>query len=82
MQNMTCYSVQQRDRIFVRGYKNGKNIGKDTNKNLSSKCSQNLLQMHLKMLQKEKLRSSRSNWWLIGNKIADRITSFENFATE
>ena len=44
---MTRYSVQPRDRIFVKGYrflsftKNmGKNIGKNTSKNLSSKYSQ------------------------------------------
>ena len=44
---MTRYSVQPRDRIFVKGYgflffaKNmGRNIGKNTIKNLSSKYSQ------------------------------------------
>ena len=44
---MTHYSVQPRDRIFVKGYrffsftKNmGKIIGKYISKNLSSKCSQ------------------------------------------
>ena len=42
-----CYSVQPRDRTFVKGYwclsfaKNmGKNIGENVNKNLSSKYSQ------------------------------------------
>ena len=44
------YSVQPRDRIFVKGYgflsfaKNmSKNIGKNKNKNLSGKYSQKLL---------------------------------------
>ena len=44
---MTCYSVQPRARIFVKGYgflslaRNiGKNVGRNINKNLSSKYSQ------------------------------------------
>ena len=47
---MTCFPVQPRDRIFVKGYgflsfaKNmGKNIDKNISKNLSSKYDQNLL---------------------------------------
>ena len=47
---MTRYSVQPRDRIFVKGYgflpfaKNmGKNTGKQINKNLSGKYSEKLL---------------------------------------
>ena len=47
---MTRYSVQLRDRIFVKGYgflsftKNmGKNIGKNITKNLSSKYNQKIL---------------------------------------
>ena len=47
---MTCFKVQPRDRIFVKGYgflsfaKNmGKNIDKNISKNLSSKYDQNLL---------------------------------------
>ena len=47
---MMRYSVQPRDRIFVKGYrflsfaKNmGKNIGKNISKNLSSKYSQKIL---------------------------------------
>ena len=46
---MTRYSVQPRDRIFVKGYgflsftKNmGKNIGKNITKNLSSKYNQKI----------------------------------------
>ena len=47
---MMCYTVQPKDRIFVKGYgflsfdKNmGKNIGKNIIKNLSGKYSQKLL---------------------------------------
>ena len=47
---MTRYSVQPRDRTFVKGYgffafpKNmGKNIGQNISKNLSSKYSQKIL---------------------------------------
>ena len=47
---MVHYSVQHRDRIFVKGYrffsfaKNvGKNIGKNISKNLNGKYSQKLL---------------------------------------
>ena len=58
---MTRYSVQPRDRIFVKGYgflffaKNmGKNLGRNTSKNLSGKIMlKNLQQMHSKFLQKE-----------------------------
>ena len=64
---MVRYSVQSRDRIFVKGSgflsftKNiGKNIGKNISKNVSGKYSQklfivlkNLQQMHLKQLQKK-----------------------------
>ena len=47
---MACYSVQPRNRIFVKGYgflsfaKNmGRNIGKNISNNLSSKYNQKLL---------------------------------------
>ena len=47
---MTCYSVQPRDRIFIKGYgflsfakTMGKYIGKNINKMLSNKYSQKLL---------------------------------------
>ena len=63
---MIRYSIQPRDRIFVKGYrifvfceKYGKNIGKNINKNLSGKYSQKRLdhakkfaQMYLKTFQK------------------------------
>ena len=58
---MTCYSVQPRDRKFVKVYgflsfdrNMRKNIGKNITKNLSSKGIQimlnNLLQMNLKLI--------------------------------
>ena len=47
---MTCYSVQPRDQIFLKGYgflsyaKNmDRNIGKNISKSLSSKCTQKIL---------------------------------------
>ena len=43
---MTRYSVQPRDRIFVKGYgflSFARNMGKNISKNLSSKYSQKLL---------------------------------------
>ena len=69
---MTPYSVQPRDRIFIKGYvflsfsKNrGRNIGKDISKSLHRKCCQklvllnNLQQMRLKLLQEETLKKLR-----------------------
>ena len=67
---MTRFSVEPRERIFVKGYeffssaKNmGKNIGKNISNSLSGKYSQihlimlqNLPQMHLKLPQKEKFK--------------------------
>ena len=69
---MTRYSVQPRGRIFVKDYgflsfaKNmGRNIGKNISKNLSSKhrnfliMLNNLLQMHLKLLQRERFKKQQ-----------------------
>ena len=71
---MTRYSVHSRDRIFVKGYgflsfaRNiSKNIGKNISKNLSSKYRvrnflimlNSLLQMHLKLLQKEPFKKQQ-----------------------
>ena len=76
---MTRYSVQLRDRIFVKGYRflcfaktTGRNIDKKISTNLSSKY--NLPQIHLKLLQKERFKNSITGD-LIGNKIADKITT-------
>ena len=86
---MTRYSVQPRDRIFVKSYgflsfaKNMiKNIGKNISKNLSGKYSRNFLiilsnlqQMHLKLLQKEQFKKKvEAAGDLIGNKIVGKIT--------
>ena len=65
------YSVPLRDQIFVKGYgflsfaKNiGRNIGKNISKNLSNNRDflimlKNLLQMHLKLLQKEQFKKQQ-----------------------
>ena len=60
---MTQYSVQPRERIFVKDYKFlpfAKNMGKNISRNLSGKDSQNFLIM-LNNLQKMQ-KNSRSNW--------------------
>ena len=70
-----CYSVQPRDRIFVKGYgflsfaKNmGKNIVKNITKTLSGKYSQKLLDC-AKNSARDALKSD-----FVFNKIADTIT--------
>ena len=82
---MTCYSVQPRDRIFLKGYRflsfcksMGKNIGKCISKNLSSKYSRKILD-HVKQSSTtaskrvtQKLEEASGD--LIGYKIADKIT--------
>ena len=60
LQIKTCYSVQLRDRKFVKGY--GflcftKNIGKNISKNISSKYSQKLLD-HAKQSATDALKTS------------------------
>ena len=82
---MTRYSVEPRDRIFVKGYeflsfaKNmGRNIAKNISKNLSSKYSQKLLD-HAKQSATDALKTAskraiQKTGDLIGNKMADRIT--------
>ena len=83
------YSVQPRDRIFVKGYrflyfaKNmGKSIAKTISKNFSGKYSQNLLD-HAKKSEKDALKTSSKRVIqktaeaigdLIGDKIADAVT--------
>ena len=76
---MTRYSVQLKDRIFVKGYRflwfaktTGRNIDKNISTILNSKY--NLPQIHLKLLQKEPFKSSITGD-LIRNKIADKITT-------
>ena len=86
---MKRYSVQPRDRIFVKGYgflsfaKNvGRSVGKNISKILSGKYCQrrldnakNLLQMYLKLLQNEQFKKKTEETCdLICNTIADKIT--------
>ena len=66
---MTRYSVQPRDRIFVKGYgflsftKNmGRNIGKNVSKNLSSKYHQKLLDHAKKSGTEGSSKNSGSKW--------------------
>ena len=82
---MTRYSVQPRDRIFVRGYgllSFARNIGKNISKNLSSKYSQKLLD-HVKQSATDSLKTdskraiqktAKATADLNGTKVADKIT--------
>ena len=87
---MMHYSVQPRDRIFVKDYgflsfvKNvGKNISKNVSKILSGKYSQTLLDHAkksatdiLKFFSKRVIQKpAEATGDLVGNKIADRITN-------
>ena len=82
---MTCYSVQPRDRIFVKGYgflsfarNMGRNIGKSIRKKLNQKLIDHAKQSAIDALKKASQRAiqktSEAAGDLIGNKIADRIT--------
>ena len=58
--SMTRYSVQPRDQIFLKGYgflSFAINVRKIISRNLSSKHS--MLQMHLKLLQKEQFKKQQ-----------------------
>ena len=85
-----CYSVQSRDRIFVKGYefqsftKNvGSNIGKSISENLSGKYSQKRLDVAKQSATDafntaSKIaiqKTAEANGDLIGNKIANKITN-------
>ena len=86
---MRRYSVQLKDRIFLKGYgllsfarNMDKNVGKNTSKNLSSKCSRKLLD-HAKQSATDAIKTAskipiqkaaEATGDLIGNKIADKIT--------
>ena len=86
---MTRYSVQFRDRIFVKGYgflslaKNkSKNIGRNISKNLSDKCRHKLLD-NAKQSAADAVKTSSKRVIektveptddLIGNKITEKIT--------
>ena len=81
---MSRYSVQPRDRIFVKGYGFfyfATNIGKNISKNLSIKYSQKLLD-HAKKSATDALKTAskraiqkttEATGDLIGNKTADKI---------
>ena len=78
---MNCYSVQPRDRIFVKGYGfKVKILVKNISKILSGKYSQKLLDRakqsatdELKTSSKRIIQKTKeANGDLIGNKIADR----------
>ena len=87
---MTCYSVQPRDLIFVKGYgflsfaKNiGKNISRNISKNLSCKYSQKILD-HTKQSATDALKTAskrviqeiaEATGDLIGTKISQQINS-------
>ena len=69
MSIMTRYSVQQRDRTFVKSYEFlffARNMGKNIGENLSITTVRNfliklnkLLQMHLRLLQKEQFKKKK-----------------------
>ena len=74
---MTRYSVQPRDRIFVKGYgflsfadNMGKNIGKNISKNLSGKNSPGILAIHQKILDHAK--QSATDTFKIASKRANQ----------
>ena len=95
---MMRFSVQPRDRIFVKGYgflsfaKNmGKNIGKNISKNLSGKYNQELLDHAkqfaidaLKTISKRAIKkTAETTGDLTGNEITNRIMKVsKNFSTE
>ena len=85
---MTRYAVEPRDRIFAKGYEfvsftktMGKNIGKKTSRNVSSKYSQKPID-HAKQSATDAIKTSKraiqktaeAKRDLIGNKIADKIS--------
>ena len=82
---MTRFSVQPRDRIFVKGYgflSFDRNMSKNISKNLSCKYSQKLLG-HDKQSATDALKTAskraiqkiaEATGYLIGNKIANKVT--------
>ena len=88
---MICYSVQTRDRIFVKGYgflcfaKNmGKNIGKNISKNLSrtnhaKRSATNALKIASKRIIP---KTAEATGDLTTNKTAHKITIFSNYSQQ
>ena len=81
---MMCYSVQPRDRIFVKGYgflsfaKNmGKSIGKNISKNFSGKYSPGMLAARQKLLDHAK--QSATDAFTTASKIVIQKNSRSNW---
>ena len=76
------YSIESRDRIYVKGY-GFLSFAKHMGESLSNKHGQKLFDSAKKSttdaiknsFKKGNSKNRRSNWRLIGNKIADKITS-------
>ena len=76
------YSIESRDRIYVKGY-GFLSFAKHMGKSLSNKYGQKLFDSAKKFttdaiknsFKNGNSKNCRSNWRLIGNKIADKITS-------
>ena len=89
---MTRYSVQPRDRIFVKSYgvlSFARSINKNTSKNLKSNCSQKLDHAIQSATHAIKIASQRTIQEtaqtandLIGKKIANESTESQTFTTE
>ena len=74
---MTHYSIQPRDRIFVKGY-GFLSFVRNTGRNLVNKYSQKLLDHAtdaFELSQKDQFKTAEATSDLIGNKIVDKITS-------
>ena len=74
---MTHYSIQPRDRIFVKGY-GFLSFVRNMGRNLVNKYSQKLLDHAIdvfELSQKDQFKTAEATSDLIGNKIVDKITS-------
>ena len=74
---MTHYSIQPRDRIFVKGY-GFLSFVRNMGRNLVNKYSQKLLDHAtdvFELSQKDQFKTAEATSDLIGNKIVDKITS-------
>ena len=82
---MMHYSLQPRDRTFVKGYvflSYAKNIGKDIGKNVSKKWIVNIAKKLLHHAKQSaantQLQKAETTGSLIGNKIANKIMKVSN----
>ena len=79
------YSIEPRDRIYVKGY-GFLSFAKNMGKNLSNKYGQNVLHSAKKSTvdaiktasKRAILKTAEATGDLVGNKIADKITSISN----